>query len=294
MIETGSSVLPILGSIGDWFLNNIPLIKDFGTVVLSIAGAWAAYFLITKSVMAFEMARIGIMLALNTISQIAIGFEIARAEGLGLVAAAQWALNAAMNANPIGILITAIGLLIGGLVLAYNKSQTFRASLAGIMEVGKLLAEIFIGLGKTIIGAFTFNPNCFAEGANQAVAAVSEIMDGGIKKRFDKGFNAKITEEQNAAKEKLKKPDAITPTGGVKNGGGKLANTKTTGSSDVGKTTGSAQQIKNLTINMDAMVKMGDLVSKNPEISKMGRKEMEQFFTEIAARMIRNLETSYS
>jgi hypothetical protein len=41
-------------------------------------------------------------------------------------AAAQWLLNIAMRANPIGLVITAIALLVGGLILAYKKSETFR------------------------------------------------------------------------------------------------------------------------------------------------------------------------
>lgn len=43
------------------------------------------------------------------------------AAGLGVATVAVWALNAAMSANPIGLVITAIGLLIGGIVaLAMN------------------------------------------------------------------------------------------------------------------------------------------------------------------------------
>ncbi|MEU7617183.1 phage tail tape measure protein [Micromonospora rifamycinica] len=42
-------------------------------------------------------------------------------------AAAQWLLNAAMTANPIGLIILAIVALVAGLVLAYQKSETFRA-----------------------------------------------------------------------------------------------------------------------------------------------------------------------
>lgn len=50
--------------------------------------------------------------AYTVATELSLAWEIARAEGLGIVTAAQWALNVAMNANPIGIVIT----LIGGLV----------------------------------------------------------------------------------------------------------------------------------------------------------------------------------
>ncbi|HXH77319.1 hypothetical protein [Nocardioides sp.] len=41
-------------------------------------------------------------------------------------AAGQWLLNAALTANPIGLVVVGIALLVGGLVLAYKKSETFR------------------------------------------------------------------------------------------------------------------------------------------------------------------------
>ena len=39
---------------------------------------------------------------------------------------AQWALNVAMTANPIGIVVVAIAALVAGLILAYKNSETFR------------------------------------------------------------------------------------------------------------------------------------------------------------------------
>lgn len=48
--------------------------------------------------------------------------------------AAQWLLNAAMNANPIGIVITVIGALIAAFVLLWNKSEGFRNFWIGLWE----------------------------------------------------------------------------------------------------------------------------------------------------------------
>jgi hypothetical protein len=41
--------------------------------------------------------------------------------------AAQWALNIAMRANPIGLVITAVVALVAAIVIAYKRSETFRA-----------------------------------------------------------------------------------------------------------------------------------------------------------------------
>lgn len=46
--------------------------------------------------------------------------------------AAQWLLNAALTANPIGLIIAAIALLVAGVVIAYKKSDTFRAIVDGL------------------------------------------------------------------------------------------------------------------------------------------------------------------
>ena len=43
-----------------------------------------------------------------------------------IMTGAQWALNAALTANPIGLVVVGVGLLVGGLVLAYKKSEVFR------------------------------------------------------------------------------------------------------------------------------------------------------------------------
>ena len=51
---------------------------------------------------------------------------IAHAAAAKVVAAAQWLLNAAMSANPIGLVVAAIAALVAGLVIAYKKSETFR------------------------------------------------------------------------------------------------------------------------------------------------------------------------
>lgn len=52
---------------------------------------------------------------------------IAQAIASKAVTAAQWLWNAALSANPIGIVIVAIAALVAGIVIAYKKSETFRA-----------------------------------------------------------------------------------------------------------------------------------------------------------------------
>jgi len=60
-------------------------------------------------------------------------------------AAAQWVLNAAMSANPIGLIIAGVVALGAGLVLAWKKSETFRNIVMGAWE----------GIKNVVSGAWT-------------------------------------------------------------------------------------------------------------------------------------------
>lgn len=126
--------------------------------------------------------------------------------------------------------------------------------------------------------------------------AIESIKGLANAKSVNQIKNEVMTEykERKAPKKETSETSKVAPQGGLKTTGGTPTGKPVTGSSDVGKVTGSAQQIKNLTINMDAMVKMGDFVSKHPEMAGKSPRELEQWFMELCARMIRNLETSYS
>jgi hypothetical protein len=54
----------------------------------------------------------------------------------------QKALNIVMRLNPLGLVITAIALLVGGLILAYKRSDTFRAVVDKAFRAVKIAAQI--------------------------------------------------------------------------------------------------------------------------------------------------------
>jgi len=285
MIDLGSIFLPLIDSFGSSMAPVAELIKDYsfwiqvlGGLILGAALAWGMY----------EIA-------------VTAGTVVTEA-----FAAVNGALNAVMAANPIMLIVMGVAALIGGLIIAYKHSQAFRATLSGLLEVGKLLCDVFMGLGKILLGALAFNPKMFFEGSKQLTSSIKEIADGGISKRFNQGkLRLKNEEKAEALKQNKElakggnkplaqsdfyKPGAA-PVLGKPAASAKLAAPV---KSSIGNTTGKAEQVKNLTINMDAMVKMGDFVSTNPEVSKMGKRELEQWFMELCARMIRNMEMSYS
>lgn len=62
------------------------------------------------------------------------GAMIATSVASKAVAAAQWLVNAAMSANPIGIVVVALAALAAGLVWAYQNSEEFRAVVDGAFK----------------------------------------------------------------------------------------------------------------------------------------------------------------
>jgi hypothetical protein len=73
------------------------------------------------------------------------GAALATAAAQKVLTAGQWALNVAMRANPIGLVITALTLLVGGIIYAYKKSETFRNIVNGALGAVKNVAVSVFG-----------------------------------------------------------------------------------------------------------------------------------------------------
>lgn len=99
-------------------------------------------------------------------------------------------------------------------------------------------------------------------------------------------------------KDEKENPATLVPQGGIDENG-KLINGGKPTDADKGKDKGSSVtgmqgQPRNITFNMDAMIKMGNLVSSNSEVSSMSKRELEAWLQELLRRAIANIETSYS
>lgn len=85
--------------------------------------------------------------------------EKARTAAVKAGTVAQKALNLVMRMNPLGLVITAITLLVGGFILLYKKSDTFRGMIDGLWNnvlkpFGAFLGKLFVGYIKTVAKAF--------------------------------------------------------------------------------------------------------------------------------------------
>lgn len=105
-----SKVGVILGVMFSWLGKNRKMVLELAAAVLIGVAAWRAFMIIQTII---NFIRIGITF-----------FKLWRAETLA-VAVAQSELNVALLANPIGLVVVAIALLVAGLIVAYNKIGWF-------------------------------------------------------------------------------------------------------------------------------------------------------------------------
>lgn len=113
-------LVPAIQKLADWMERN-------QQVVTILVGAYTAWKLSAIAIVAVTKAQ---AIAMGTMVAIQRGAAIAS----NAWAVAQWALNAAMSANPIGLIVVAIAALVAGLVLAYKKSETFRNIVHGALN----------------------------------------------------------------------------------------------------------------------------------------------------------------
>jgi hypothetical protein len=71
-----------------------------------------------------------------------------------LAAAGQKALNFVMSMNPIGLVVAAVGLLIGAFILAYKKSETFRNIVTTVFSAVADQIAVFLRGVAAVVGIF--------------------------------------------------------------------------------------------------------------------------------------------
>ncbi len=82
-----------------------------------------AFALIGSAVLAFTFMVAGSAIATGALNA---AMTVVRVATIAWTAV-QWLLNAALTANPIGLIVVGIALLVGALILAWNNSETFRS-----------------------------------------------------------------------------------------------------------------------------------------------------------------------
>ena len=133
--EVGSKLLPIVMSLTQAGLKMVAWIKDNPGPVKVLAAGFALFtlaLLANRTAMAVQSAAAGIAAAKTVIvTGVTKG-----------AAAAQWLMNAALNANPIGLVVLALAGLALGLKYAWDHSETFRRVVTTAFDAVKTAARL--------------------------------------------------------------------------------------------------------------------------------------------------------
>jgi TP901 family phage tail tape measure protein len=139
-INIGTKLIPVVSAVVGFFAEHKTILLAVavatGTFIVATSAAYvgmklyaAGARIATIATGAYNLAMgLGAKYALGTRVQLAALFvwQKLQATWTGIVTAAQWAWNAAMDANPIGLIIVGIGLLVGAIVLIATKTRWFQ------------------------------------------------------------------------------------------------------------------------------------------------------------------------
>lgn len=134
----------------------LPLMVKFAGVLSSVA-QWVSKN--SGAVTALAAILAGLAAAVLAINGAMMAFKAAAA----VATAAQWLWNAALTANPIGIIVVAVAAFIGALILAYKKVDWFRAFVDAVFKAI-----------KTVIGAVA---KWFKDTWNKAIKYIGPVLD---------------------------------------------------------------------------------------------------------------------
>jgi hypothetical protein len=237
VLEKG--IVPALKKLGDFLKNNQDLIISLG---IGLGVATAAFLAYKAVVIATTTAT-----KLFAVAQVLMsGGQLASIASTNTLAASILRLNAVMRANPIGLVVTAVALLVAGFVLLWKKSDTFRSAVITVAKValtafasiipmvGKVyeaIMKVVLGPLKAMLTVLSKIPGVgkFAKAGldimNKGLDGISDFADGAAKKA--KELAANLDKMGKAAEKSGDKVDKAT-----KGKGGKDDKTNKTGVPD--------------------------------------------------------------
>ncbi len=93
-------------------------------------------------------------------------------------AAGQWLLNAALSANPIGLIIIAVIALVAGFVLLYKRSETVQAIVSTVFKIIKTYIDLTIGSVISLVSWVVDKAGPAWSILRNAVVAAIDIIKG--------------------------------------------------------------------------------------------------------------------
>ncbi|GAA2543639.1 phage tail tape measure protein [Pseudonocardia hydrocarbonoxydans] len=150
--------------------------RGFEGLTQSIAGVEGPIGSVATYVVGFGTDAVTMAGSLGMAAMALRGLGIAS----GIATAAQWLWNAALSANPLGLVVIAIAGLVAGLVWAYNSSETFREIVNGAFASVQSFIGGAVGSIGGIIGWFANLPGMvggwFSSMRDAAVRQASNLV----------------------------------------------------------------------------------------------------------------------
>lgn len=235
---------------------------------------------------------------------------------LATLTAGVWLFNAAMAANPIGLMVLGIALLSAAITVGIAKFDEWGALLLYLLgPIGRIVAafKLIYDHWDSIVQAFKSDGiigglkrigivlmDVFLKPLQQFLELIAKIpgmgkIAGDGAKQIEnlrKGLDLVTPGEKEAKLKAISKPDkplSIVPVTANKTGTGSGKKDKT--GSDITKAVGQANQVRNVTISIDAFNKGGINVSQSA-FQGMSKDDLEAWFKEMLRRVIINAETA--
>lgn len=218
-----TSAVEKFSKLAQWFSN----LDDNGKkIVLTLAGIAMAIGPVSLAISTLIKVGAGISTIINLIKSLGLATKA--------MTAAQWLLNAAMNANPIALIVTAIVGLIAIIVLLWTKCEWFREGVMTIITtiwnaiqsamdfiisifttVFNFIWGIISGVINSIISAFQKVANVVKSVFTSVKNAISSLFSG-VANILKAPINGLITLVNKVIKglNKIKMPDWVPAIGG--------------------------------------------------------------------------------
>ena len=175
-----ASIAPVLTSVAEWASKNEELVVIIAGVAAGIAALIVTIAGMTLIVQGAALAYASFQLAAGVVSGLGFATKIATA--------AQWAWNAAMSANPIGLIVIAIAAVVGAIYLLYTHFDGVREyadkAWEEIQAAWSAAGTFFTQLGSAIVdaisSALTTVGEVFTELGTAIVAGIQSFISAAI------------------------------------------------------------------------------------------------------------------
>lgn len=257
--------------------NIISVLTTLSPLIIGITAAFVGYQLAVN-------AGAAATFLVNTATAAYAAVQSVLAGGLGLATTAQTLLNAAMALNPIGLVVAAAAGLAAGLVVLYNKSETFRNLIRDLWEWVKKAAVAFIDFGtrfSPITGLFRLaydNIKPFRDAVDALIGQVLKLWDGvknlasSIGDLFSSGSETQEVKVEAKVETKADETKAAIETETAKN----------------------PPKVKVKVEKADTKDITEELRNQQNEIDNINRETAEASIKDATAREIRNLENQFA